>query len=139
MTGHPGDKVLPDGSRDPHSSAAKQSNISEDRIDVRGRLGGASLTCLILGVGLWSMGQNQALYAAFIRVGILGATAWLAFPTLSRIRWRPKNVVESWALGVSATLVAVRPKVFLPLAVLVGLVLLFKIPGSRKPRDRSSQ
>lgn len=134
MTDGPLQQTSPAGPHDGQTSPAADSTAS-----VRRRLGVAAIACVIVGVACLPFGRLDAFSAALIRVGILAGTAWLAFPTLKRARWRPRNRLEQWLLTMMATLVAVRPKVFLPIAVAAAIILLFKIPGTGSRTTRESK
>lgn len=108
----------------------RQTLPTDETVQVRFRIGLAAIFCLVAGFLMLPFGRFDAFSAALIRVGILAGTAWLAFPTLKRARWRPRNRIESWLLTLTATLVAVRPKIFIPIALVAVVLLLFKIPGT---------
>ena len=74
---------------------------------------------------LWvgpTYGWNSPAAAPLVRIGVLLATAWLAWPAIERLTWRSLRkggfVVALGAVALSAF----RPRVFLPmLAVLFAL------------------
>lgn len=136
MTDAPADK--PSAKPQPDQQRPPEAAVDETAA-VRWRLGAAAIFSLVCGVLMLPFNQLDGLSFALIRVGILAGTAWLAFPTLKRVRWRPRNQVETWLVTLMAGLIAVRPKVFLPIAFAAVVLLLFKIPGSGNKSSSKSE
>ena len=74
-------------------------------------------------------GTQKAFQAALVRVGVLAGAAWLAWPSLVNTRGKPRTRAGRYGLATMAALVIVRPWVFLPIAVPLGLLYLLKRPA----------
>ena len=106
------------------SPSSKRTTVPVNRTLV----GLISLVCLLSSAGLFLVyGGDEAWemwYAGFLRVGLLMGAFWQALPTKSRdAAWAE---VSPMALvgGLVLLFVAVRrPKVFIPLFVILGAVL----------------
>lgn len=128
---------LDENNATPPSPPTPEQRAAENRA-TQIKLGLAAFACLILGVALLFTTPNTEIAAAFIRVGVLAAATWLAFPTLSKIRWRPKNQFETAIVYLLLVLMAIRPKVFVPISFALAILMLFKIPTGKKPSDGDS-
>lgn len=97
----------------------------------------ASLGLIAIALLLFSIGAHgyvdESLTGSTLRVGMLMAVWWFAYPQLNRVpRWL------AWTLGVMLVVVMIRPKLILA-AVPVLIVLWFLRPragrGGSKPRS----
>lgn len=75
--------------------------------------------------------SGEMFRVALVRVGLLAGATWLAWPTLATARWWPQSFGGKVLLSGLAALSAVRPTVFLPMALLIGFLCVFKTAGTR--------
>lgn len=121
--------------RVPTVGAPPASHDSTPEDATRFRIGAAASACVAFGVVMLMFSSRSELAAAFLRVGILGLATCLAFPTLQRIRWRPRNGIEKALVTVLLVMMVLRPRIFVPLGLVLGVLLLFKLPTSKQPQD----
>lgn len=138
MTNSPDGKVDQNSAGKPSrrlpQAGAEDNSVEAVAIETRKtrvQIGVAAVICLVIGVSVWFMGQRNEVAGAFVRVGILAAATCSAYPALLRIRWRPKNAAEKAVLYVLAILVVLRPRVFIPLALILAVLMIFKMPGKK--------
>lgn len=111
-----------------HTPGATSNPASDDDAWRRPVLGLLALGCF--GAMLWvgpRYGWNSPAAAPLVRIGVLLATAWLAWPTIERMTWRSLRK-GGFVIAIGAlALTAFRPRVFLPL-----LAVLFVLSWWRK-------
>ena len=105
----------------------------------RGLVGFLAIVCLGAGVALLlTRGMEDAITAAFVRVGLLLGAFWCALPTRHRdAAWA--NVSPITVLLVLGLLIvfARNLRVLLPLAIVLGVIAYFLRPRNKR-RERSS-
>jgi hypothetical protein len=112
--------------------------MTQRKVPVNRKLAGfLALGCLAAGVALlFVRGFEDAMTAAFIRVGMLLGAFWCALPTRNRdAAWA--NVSPMTVLLVMAVLIvfARNLRLMLPLAVVLGIVAYFVRPRNKR-RER---
>lgn len=112
--------------------------MSKNKITLnRPLVGIIALVCLCAFVGLWFAGdetsENPKLWAAaFGRVGLLMGALWLALPTRDRpAAWAEVSSNTFLGLVLAVIGIAWRPKVAIPVVVVLGILALVL-----KPRDK---
>ena len=118
-----------------YAAAMTDAGGRRELLSTRARLGLAAVALLVT-AAFWDaeVGTPQAFQAALVRVGVLAAAAWFAWPQIVTTRWAPKTRAGRYVLGTMAALIMMRPWVFLPIALPLGILYLMKRPTRRTPK-----
>ena len=69
---------------------------------------------------------GQGFQAALVRVGVLAAAGWFAWPTLAEIRWMPKTRAGRIGVMTMLAMTVARPYVFAPISLALLLLTMFR-------------
>ena len=96
-------------------------------LSTRARLGLAAVA-LLAAAAFWGEERpgGRAMQAALVRVGVVAAAAWLAWPSLAEVRWLPRTRLGRAGVFAVAALAVVRPWVFGPVALMLLALTVFK-------------
>lgn len=105
----------------------------------RSLVGVLALICLTAWIGIWSIWPDSEEWkmwqAGFMRVGLVMSAFWLALPGRNRpAAWT--NVSPGIFVGLILAVagIAVRPRLVIPLLVVVSVIGFFLRPRERGPR-----
>ena len=113
---------------------AKSQPMSDERYR-RIVFGVVAVACLALApVFAHSRGWSHMLPAGMIRVGIVSGAAWLALPQLHRLTGRSLRKGGMVIVGIVVVLLALRPRVFAPLLLVLVVLTWWRKRSGQLPR-----
>ena len=100
-------------------------------------VGALALGCLLIATAIWALGsmdsKSEMWMSAFARVGLLMSAFWLALPTRNReAAWANMSPWTLVGALLAILVVAYRPRVLWPLAVVLGTIGYFLRPRPKK-------
>ena len=117
-------------------SAVPDPTSDRDWFSPRVRLGVMAVAMLVA-AAIWNTETTagKGFQAALVRIGVVTAAAWLAWPSLVKVRWLPRTRLGRAAAVALLAMTAARPWVFGPIAAAMLLLTMFR-PHRGNPGDR---